>query len=171
MEAQIINDNNLLSIQRNKKSTLLSSSFLLIGIVLMVMALSNIKDTKSSIYFLTIILSITAMVIGVVKIFFGGKERVFTPTKSKVREYSLKYAMRDYATLKTALESGDLRAMQKVELTETSELRMDILISEDNQFATCQIFEWIPYSYEPKSELFTLKPNAIIGLRMCIDKK
>lgn len=170
METQVIS-NNLLSIQRNKKSTLLSSSYLLIGIVLMVMALSEISDTKSSIYFFTIIVSVIAMIIGIIKIFFGGKERVFTPTKSKVREFTLKYSSRDYSTLKTALETGDLRDMQNLKMTENSELKMDILISDDNQFATCQIFEWIPYSYEPKTEIYTLKPNAIIGLRMCLGVK
>lgn len=170
MEANSIINNQLLSEQRNKKNTFLSFTFLAIGAGLSVFTFSKTIDPQSFIYYLVATLALVALTVGVIKLLFSAKDKIFTPTKSRVRSISVNHTMSNYSVIKNALETGDFTKVMQIKPTDSSELKMEISVSDDNQFASCQIFEWIPYNYEPKSEVYLLKPNAIMGLRLYMNQ-
>lgn len=169
MEANSIN-NNLLSEQRNKKNTFLSLTSLLIGVALIVLSFSKTIDSQSFVYYLAVTLALIALIVGVIKLFFSAKDKIFTPTKSRVKSMSVNYSLGNYSILKNALETGDFTKVLQLKQSDASEIKMEINISDDNQFASCQIFEWIPYNYEAKSDVYMLKPNAVMGLRLYINQ-
>ena len=105
-------------------------------------------------------LSMTLMVIGtalilyaVYRIFWRSSELVYLPTGSVAKEYSLFYDLKHLNTLTDLLNHGCPDASHCMKGEASGNVRLDIMLSRDNRFAAVQLFQFVPYSYMPVTEV------------------
>lgn len=51
--------------------------------------------------------------------------------------------------LTTLVNSGSFSANTDLRSETTGNIRMDVILSEDNKFAAVQLFQFVPYTYQP----------------------
>lgn len=62
------------------------------------------------------------------------------------------------------IENQDWEALAKVVSPSESNIKIDLVVSADKQFARCQVLTYIPYQFEPLSEVITLSPEGATAL-------
>lgn len=155
---------------KNKKHSIYSILIALFGVILFIVTPLFIADNTSASYLLLITLAVVLIVFGIVRFAFGGNEYIYTQTKSKLEQVSLFFKPGESQSLMYAIETGNFDSIHKLQGQENSGLRLDMLISKDKQFATCQIFAWIPYNYQAVSTVYKLQPNIVSNLSSYIEK-
>ena len=121
---------------------LISSVMLLIGIL--AFASTFELDDKSS------TTSMALMVLGTgLFLFWKSKEVVYLPTKSVAKEHSVFFDLKHMDALKNLVNSGSFSADSKIKSEASGNIRMDVILSADKKFAAVQLFQFIPYTYQP----------------------
>lgn len=62
------------------------------------------------------------------------------------------------------IESQNWDALAKVVSPNESNIKVDLVVSADRQFARCQVLTYIPYQFEPLSEVIALSPEGADAL-------
>ncbi len=62
------------------------------------------------------------------------------------------------------IENQNWDALAKVVSHSESNIKIDLVVSTDKQFARCQVLTYIPYQFEPLSEVITLSPEGAEAL-------
>lgn len=62
------------------------------------------------------------------------------------------------------IENQDWEALAKVVSRGESNIKIDLVVSADKQFARCQVLTYIPYQFEPLSEVIALSPEGATAL-------
>ena len=52
-------------------------------------------------------------------------------------------------SLKNLVNSGSFSADSKIKSEASGNIRMDVILSADKKFAAVQLFQFIPYTYQP----------------------
>ena len=131
---------------------LISSVMLLIGIL--AFASTFELDDKSS---------TTSMAL---MVFWKSKEVVYLPTKSVAKEHSVFFDLKHMDALKNLVNSGSFSADSKIKSEASGNIRMDVILSADKKFAAVQLFQFVPYTYQPITSVqyFTNeKASAIVA--------
>ena len=141
---------------------LISSVMLLIGIL--AFASTFELDDKSS------TTSMALMVLGtglfLIGLFWKSKEVVYLPTKSVAKEHSVFFDLKHMDALKNLVNSGSFSADSKIKSEASGNIRMDVILSADKKFAAVQLFQFVPYTYQPITSVqyFTNeKASAIVA--------
>lgn len=127
---------------------ILSSLFILIGLAALIS--SNRFEEQASPLTIVLLLSGTILVIlGVLRLVWRGKEVVYTPTGSVTREKSFFFDLKYLDDLKNSVTTGQFTLATDMKSETNGNIRMDIIVSEDKQFAAVQLFQFVPYAYNP----------------------
>ena len=79
---------------------------------------------------------------------------VYTPTGSMISESSYYMDSCYLSELMDAMEQRRFGALTKVNFKPNGNGRLDYLISKDRQFVAVQLFHFVPYAYEPVSQVY-----------------
>ncbi len=164
------NDNNL-SKKMNLKATAVSAGVTLLGVALWVCSKMFLYAPDSSLYMFAMFVAITVFCVGATRLLFFGKEYVYKPTGSVVKQYSMLYKGEDLIPVTRAVEASDVASVGKLRKDDNAGLRLDILLSDDGKFASCQIFKWVPHSFEPASKVYLLGAEAASQLAEYVKKE
>ena len=141
---------------------LISSVMLLIGIL--AFASTFELDDKSSTT--SMVLGTGLFLIGIFRLFWKSKEVVYLPTKSVAKEHSVFFDLKHMDALKNLVNSGSFSADSKIKSEASGNIRMDVILSADKKFAAVQLFQFVPYTYQPITSVqyFTNeKASAIVA--------
>ena len=147
---------NVLSKKRSLKSTVRSSVMIVGGIIAAVLVMLFLEDRTSSFYLLSISAATLVIIIGFVMLIWGGSEFIYTPTRSVAQEYSLYFKPEESSKLVDAIKSGNMADIKKIKMEPNGGLRLDVILSEDHKFASCQVFRYVPHSYEAVTEVYKI---------------
>ena len=136
---------------------LISSVMLLIGILAFASTF-ELDDKSSTTSMALMVLGTGLFLIGIFRLFWKSKEVVYLPTKSVAKEHSVFFDLKHMDALKNLVNSGSFSA--------DSNIRMDVILSADKKFAAVQLFQFVPYTYQPITSVqyFTNeKASAIVA--------
>ena len=98
------------------------------------------------------------------------KEIVYLPTGSVAKERSLFFDLKYIGKLTEMLESGNLDSESGVKSESSGNVRMDIMISQDNKFAALQLFQFVPYTYTPVTSVRYFTGNEAAAVSAFLSK-
>lgn len=151
---QSIASNNTLLTQRKSPKAILCAIVLIVAGTALYLVSKLLPDNSSSLYMACVVGGMIVAFIGLLKLFVGGKESLYLPTKSPVRSYTLyieALSGDEVARLLAERRFDDLRRARR---KESGPVRIDIQRSKDDRFIGLQVMQFIPYSYEAVAEPF-----------------
>lgn len=125
-----------------------SCIMLLIGI-LSFASTFELEDKSSTISMTLMVFGTGLFLIGIFRMFWKSKEVVYVPTGSVAKEQSVFFDLKHMDKLKELVNFGNLSMDSGIKSETSGNLRMDIILSEDNKFAAVQLFQFVPYTYQP----------------------
>lgn len=117
------------------------------------------------------ILGIALGIFGLVKLFMGKKSFYHIESGKKVTLRRLTFSKNEMHRLQTALETkafDQIGSMKQGE-NKSSDLRLDLYISSDKQYASAQIMEFVPFEYQAVAEAAQYTGTDAESLAKAID--
>ena len=127
---------------------LISSVMLLIGILAFASTF-ELDDESSTTSMALKVLGTGLFLMGIFRLFWKSKEVVYLPTKSVAKEHSVFFDLKHMDALKNLVNSGSFSADSKIKSEASGNIRMDVILSADKKFAAVQLFQFVPYTYQP----------------------
>lgn len=116
---------------------------------------ANMPDQKTSLYSAALIFGISALIAGFSVAIFGGKQWIYLPTKSTVKLHSYYIDPELQYAVCQAIEMRDISMLPQLKALHTSNVRLDVYVSKDGQFAGAQTFTYEPYAYKAMTPICT----------------
>lgn len=135
--------------KRTSVSGLIFSVVMLLVGILVFASLFEMNDKSSTVSMALMVLGTAFVLLGVFRLFWKSKEIVYLPTGSVAKERSLFFDLKYLNKLTDMVEHGQLGNEAEVKSDASGNVRMDVMISQDNKFAAVQIFQFVPYTYTP----------------------
>ena len=133
--------------RKSTLSLLLSLVILAAGVVLLIVASGMAEKTGVS-YTASLVFGIIAVGAGLGMLFFGNKQWVYMPTKSKITVHSKFIDPSQFDAVCQAIYMRDPSLLGKgLQTVERSGVRIDMYVSADGEFAAAQTFRYVPYTY------------------------
>lgn len=127
---------------------LISSVMLLIGILAFV-SIFELDDKSSTVSMALMVLGTGLFLMGIFRLFWKSKEVIYLPTKSVAKEHSVFFDLKHVDTLMNFVNSGSFSTDLKIKSEASGNIRMDVMLSADKKFAAVQLFQFVPYTYQP----------------------
>ena len=109
----------------------------------------EMEDRSSTISMGLMVLGTALFLIGVFRLFWKSKEIVYLPTGSVAKEQSIFFDLKHLDELTDMVKSGDFSMQSTAKGGTSGNLRLDVMLSEDRKFAAVQLFQFVPYTYNP----------------------
>lgn len=127
---------------------LISSVMLLIGILAFA-SIFELDDKSSTASMALMVLGTGLFLMGIFRLFWKSKEVIYLPTKSVAKEHSVFFDLKHVDTLMDFVNSGSFSTDLKIKSEASGNIRMDVMLSADKKFAAVQLFQFVPYTYQP----------------------
>lgn len=127
---------------------ILSSIMLLLGVLAFVSIL-EIDNESSALSMATMVLGTALCLTGIFRLFWKSKEVVYAPTGSVAKERTVFFDLKHKDALKDIITSGSFAGSSDIRGEASGNLRMDVIFSKDKKFAAVQLFQFVPYTYQP----------------------
>ncbi|MDL2296642.1 tetraspanin family protein [Bacteroidales bacterium OttesenSCG-928-B11] len=82
---------------------------------------------------------------------------IYEPTGGKLKKYAVFFHPENRERINTILETGNFNALKKVSKEMNAKSMIEIMTTDDAVIVLAQTFEYIPYNYEPMSDIFIYK--------------
>ncbi|WP_294474310.1 hypothetical protein [uncultured Bacteroides sp.] len=136
-------------VKRTSVSKVLFSALMLLVGVLAFASTFELEDKSSTVSMALMVLGTGLFLMGIFRLFWKSKEVVYMPTGSVAKERSLFFDLKHMDTLTDLVNSGSFSANSGLKSEVSGNLRMDVILSEDKNFAAVQLFQFVPYTYQP----------------------
>lgn len=135
------------------RSLLVSTVIGLTGISSILVSVStNELSTTMNMVFLT--LGTILILVSLYRFFWKSNEVVYLPTGSVVSEGTRYIDSCDLDTMARLIEDKDFNLSERLSFKHSGNGRVDYLVSKDRQFAAVQLFRFVPYMYEPATQVY-----------------
>ena len=153
--------------QVSVKQILVSSCLALFGVIGIVFSLVVDKSESTlSMTFLTI--GILLMLFALYRFFTKSKDTIYKPTGSEVRSGSMYMDSVELQNLKQMMIKGDFSEVSRLVFKEGGNGRMDYMVSKDGRFVAVQLYQFVPYTYEPVTGAYYYTDNEADVVARCI---
>lgn len=157
-------------VKRTSISGVLFSSIMLLAGVLAFAATFELNDKSSTISMALMVLGTGLFLSGIFRLFWKSKEVVYSPTGSITRERSLFFDLKYLDTLTHLVNSGSFSEDAEIKSAASGNIRMDVILSQDNKFAAVQLFQFVPYTYQPVTSVQYLTNERASALASFLSK-
>ncbi len=132
---------------------LVISVAMMVAGILIFASIFEMNDRTSTISMGLMVLGTALILLGVFRLFWKSKEIVYLPTGSVAREHSMFFDLKYIGKLTEMIKNGNLDSEAGVKSEPSGNVRMDIMISQDNEFVALQLFQFVPYTYTPVTSI------------------
>ncbi len=153
--------------RKNSKSVITSIGLILSGIAFYIFS-TTIHDTTSSLYMFCAVSGFSLLFIGLLRLFVGGKETVYLPTKSPVKSYALYFESLSGDELVRLIEQGRFDEIRTARRKESGPVRLDVQRSRDDCFIALQVMQYVPYTYENVSCVHCFEQERASEVAACV---
>lgn len=136
-------------VKRTSISGLIFSAVMLLLGILVFVSTFEVTDRSSTLSMLLMVLGTAFFLLGIFRLFWKSKEVVYLPTGSVTKERSIFFDLKHMGKLKEMIEKGHLALEDGIKSEGSGNVRMDVILSQDNKFAAVQLFQFVPYTYTP----------------------
>lgn len=133
--------------KRTSVSGLIFSCIMLLVGILAFVSTFELEDRSSTTSMTLMVLGTGLFLAGIFRMFWKSKEVVYLPTGSKAKERTVFFDLRHMDKLTDIVNTGAF-ASKEIKSEASGNIRMDVIISEDNKFAAIQLFQFVPYTYQ-----------------------
>ncbi len=109
----------------------------------------ELEDKSSTVSMALMVLGTGLFLMGIFRLFWKSKEVIYLPTKSVAKEHSIFFDLKHMDALRNLVNSGSFSAGSNIKSEASGNIRMDVILSADKKFAAVQLFQFIPYTYQP----------------------
>ena len=134
------------------KSVALSIIFALVGLGIIVLS-SFIEDKSSATYMGANTLAIVLIIIGFYRLLFRRNQLVYKPTSTALVNGSFYFDTKHMERLKGVVVSNESADYTLFEFVKSGNARLDYMVSKDSKFLALQLFQYVPYTFEPACEV------------------
>lgn len=134
-------------------SILVSSSIALLGI-LSIVGSFHLGASSDTLAMAMLTVGTIVVLVGLYRIFWRSTEVVYLPTGSALSEGSCYMDSCDLPEMSRLVKEKNFSISAPMTFRQSGNGRLDYLISKDGQFAAVQLFRFVPYNYEPASEVY-----------------
>ena len=127
---------------------LISSVMLVVGVIAFASTF-GLEDKSSTVSMALMVLGTGLFLMGIFRLFWKSKEVVYLPTGGVAKEHSVFFDLKHMDSLVNIVNSGSFSADSEIKSESNGNIRMDIILSEDKKFAAVQLFQFVPYNYQP----------------------
>ena len=154
--------------QISVKQILLSSCIALFGVMGIVLSLVMDKSESTlCMAFLTI--GILLMLFALYRFFTKSKEMIYKPTGSEVRSDSLYMDSVELQSLKQKMVKNEFSTFSRLVFKEGGNGRLDYMVSKDGRFLAIQLFQFVPYTYEPVTGVYYYADDEAVAVARYIN--
>lgn len=154
--------------QISVKQILLSSCIALFGVMGIVLSLVMDKSESTlCMAFLTI--GILLMLFALYRFFTKSKEMIYKPTGSEVRSDSLYMDSVELQSLKQMMVKNEFSTSSRLVFKEGGNGRLDYMVSKDGRFLAMQLFQFVPYTYEPVTGIYYYADDEAVAVARYIN--
>lgn len=150
-----------IAVRKSKKTMAVAIALLVIGIACVAGMMVLPVETAGFVSISLGLLSATCILIGIVQLAFGGKAYIYTPTNSKIYGRTFFCTSGKGQETITAIKSKNWAQLEKLISQNESGVKLEFVTSKDRQFARCQVLTFIPYNFEPLSDILILSSEEI----------
>lgn len=136
-------------VKRTSVSRVLFSALMLLVGILAFASTFELEDKSSTVSMALMVFGTGLFLVGIFRLFWKSKEVVYVPTGSTTKECTLFFDLKHMDTLMNLVNSGSFSAKSDVKSDVSGNIRMDVILSEDKKFAAVQLFQFVPYNYQP----------------------
>ena len=138
--------------KRTNVRSVWQSSFIALSGVLFFTLSSVIENNDSTLKMAFLILGIVLLIFAIYRFFCKSSEVVYRPTESVVRSGSLFVDSAELQRVNQLVKKGDFTKLSSISCKDGGNGRIDYLMSKDGRFVAIQLFQFVPYTFEPISE-------------------
>lgn len=109
----------------------------------------ELEDRSSTVSMALMVFGTGLFLVGIFRLFWKSKEVVYLPTGSIAKERSVFFDLKHMDKLVDIVNSGSFSANSDIKSETSGNIRMDVILSEDKKFAAVQLFQFVPYTYQP----------------------
>ena len=149
IDATIFASSNPNIAKRTSISGVIFSSIMLLVGILAFGSTFELKDKSSAISMALMVFGTGLFFLGVFRLFWRSKEIVYLPTGSVTKERSVFFDLKHMDALMHLVNSGSFTVDTNLKSEPSGNIRMDVILSEDKKFAAVQLFQFVPYTYQP----------------------
>lgn len=142
-----------ISKRTNLVSVVVSAVLSLLGVLFIYYSL-DADESSSTLSMILLTLGTALILVSLYRLFWMGAEIVYIPTGSTISEGSYYVDTDDLETLQGLLERKSFDRAVSVIVKHTGNGRLDYMVSKDGKFAVAQLFHFVPYAYEPASDIY-----------------
>lgn len=157
-------------VKRTSVTSIVSSALIsLTGLFAMASAF-RLDDQTSSLGMFLIVVGLTLLFAGIFRLFWKSDKQVYKPTGSATKGQSLYFDQQELNKLSGMLERSDFPLSQPARTVDYGKVRLDIVRSQDAQFAAAQLFLFEPYTYSPVTPVYHFTGNCARALIAYLQK-
>ena len=108
----------------------------------------QLEDRSSTLSMALMVVGTVLFLIGTFRLFWKSKQTVYLPTNSVAKEFSVFFDLKYLDKLSGIITSGNFSSNSELHCENSGNIRMDVILSEDKQFAAVQLFQFVPYNYQ-----------------------
>lgn len=136
-------------VKRISLSGILYSLVMFFSGLFLFVSIFQLNNGSSVFSMLMMILAAFLVLWAVYRFFWCSKEMVYLPTGSRTIGRSYFFDMKHLDTLSEMIAHKCLIPERAVKCENSGNVRLDVLLSQDNRFIALQLFQFVPYSYQP----------------------
>ena len=137
----------------SSKSVILSIAIALLGVISIYFSLEH-GQKSSTVSMMLLTMGTILILLSLYRLFWKSSEMVYTPTRSVVHEGSCYLDIDDLDSLQRIMAMKNFDQSPQMTFKSSGNGRLDYMVSKDGQFAAVQLFRFVPYTYEPISDIY-----------------
>lgn len=156
-------------VKRTSVSSLLLSGLMLIVGILLFIAVFVMADHTSTIGMLLMVCGTVLILGSVFRLFWKSKHLIYLPTGSVANERILYFDLKYLNSLSALLDNLSAE-VTGVKSGSSGNVRMDVLMTKDSKFVAVQLFQFVPYTYTPVTDVKYYTGAEAVKLSTCLAK-
>ena len=142
---------------------LLSALIAVSGVVALVF--SSVWDSANdTLSMISLTAGIILLLVAFYRFFWQSYEIVYLPTGSVIHSGSLYMDSAELQRIRQMVERNDFSGLSNITCKDGGNGRLDYLQSKDGRFVAVQLFQFVPYTYEPISERYYYTDDVAVAL-------
>lgn len=157
-------------VKRTSVSGLIFSVAMLLVGVFIFASIFEMSDKSSTLSMALMVLGTAFVLLGVFRLFWKLKEVVYLPTGSVTKERSVFFDLKYLGKLTDMIENEQLNGETEIKSSGSGNVRMDVMISQDNKFAAVQLYQFVPYTYTPVTSVRYYTGSDAVAVSTFLEK-
>ena len=157
-------------VKRTSVSGLIFSVAMLLVGVFIFASIFEMSDKSSTLSMALMVLGTAFVLLGVFRLFWKSKEGVYWPPGSVTKERSVVFDLKYLGKLTDMIENEQLNGETEIKSSGSGNVRMDVMISQDNKFAAVQLYQFVPYTYTPVTSVRYYTGSDAVAVSTFLEK-